>query len=360
MTKQEFKNKLIQYMEIESMSRNEAKISEFLISNIDKNKFEISYDNFGSLILFKKSIKPNAPKIMIAAHMDEVGYLVKNIYDNGQILLSPVGGIWPTVVIGTKATLVTKNKKYFGVFGHTSIHIMEKDKIAKSITNKELYADFGFKNKEEAIEKGVEIGDKVYMSGETIHFDNPDLIGGKSMDNRAGVCVLNYIANSVANINLDVDLYLVGTVQEEVGTRGAKTSVSLINPDIAIALDTTSSHDTIGTIPGTTKLGDGAALRIMDGDMMADPRLTEFICQIGRKYNIKHYKFISMGGGTDGAELQYAQGGATTITISLPQRYLHSPIGVCDINDLIASGELLIKLIQNLNFDIYTEYIKYK
>ncbi|MFV8434949.1 M42 family metallopeptidase [Mycoplasma sp. Z331B] len=353
----QFKDRLIKYMEIEAMSRYEEPIADELRKNI--TGYEVSRDKMGSIIFHKKSKNPNAPKVMVAAHMDEVGYIVRRIDNNGQILLSPIGGIWASSVIGTKAKLITNNKTYLGVFGHTSIHIMERDKIAKALTNDDLYADFGFRSKEEALAAGVEIGNQVRMSGETILFDNEDLIGGKAMDNRAGVAVLERIAQTLEQAELDCDLYLVGTVQEEVGTRGAKTSVSIINPDIAIALDTTSSHDTIGTIPGTTALFKGAALRIKDGGNLMDTGLINLMEEVALKYNIPAYKFVSMGGGTDAHELQYARGGAATLTISLPQRYLHSPIGVCAISDLLAASDLISKFILEFNDKKYDK-IKYK
>lgn len=360
MNREEFKNRLIQYMEIEGMSRFEEPVAQALKENTFSNNFEYTRDGFGSLIIHKKSKKSNAPKVMIAAHMDEVGYLVRLIDSKGQLLLSPVGGIWPTVVVGTKAKLVTsKNEEFLGVFGHTSIHIMEAEKVNKAITNKEIYADFGFTSDIDAKENGVEIGDRVYLSGETIKFKNEDLIGGKAMDNRAGITVLDYIANQIKDLELDVDLYLVGTVQEEVGTRGAKTAVSIINPDVAIALDTTSSHDTIGTITGTTRLFAGAALRIHDGGTMMDPKLVKYLYDLAKEKDIKAYKFIAAGGGTDAAELQYGRGGVATITISLPQRYLHSPIGVCSISDLISSGNLIIEFIKSFNEEKFNE-MKYK
>ncbi|MFV8418517.1 M42 family metallopeptidase [Mycoplasma sp. VS299A] len=353
----QFKDRLIKYMEIEAMSRYEEPIADELRKNI--TGYEVCRDKMGSIIFHKKSKNLNAPKVMVAAHMDEVGYIVRRIDNNGQILLSPIGGIWASTVIGTKAKLITNNKTYLGVFGHTSIHIMERDKIAKALTNDDLYADFGFRSKEEALAAGVEIGNQVRMSGETILFDNEDLIGGKAMDNRAGVAVLERIAQTLAQAELDCDLYLVGTVQEEVGTRGAKTSVSIINPDIAIALDTTSSHDTIGTIPGTTALFKGAALRIKDGGNLMDTGLINLMEEVALKHNIPAYKFVSMGGGTDAHELQYARGGAATLTISLPQRYLHSPIGVCAISDLLAASDLISKFILEFNDKKYDK-IKYK
>ncbi|WP_416754110.1 M42 family metallopeptidase [Mycoplasma sp. 654] len=354
---QTFKERIIKYMEIEAMSRYEEPVADELRKNI--TGYEVSRDKMGSIIFHKPSKNPNAPKVMVAAHMDEVGYIVRRIDKSGQILLSPIGGIWANTVIGTKAKLITSKKTYLGVFGHTSIHIMERDKISKAISNDDLYADFGFRSEQEAIEAGVEIGNQVRMSGETIIFDNEDLIGGKAMDNRAGVAVFERIAQSVANADLDCDLYMVGTVQEEVGTRGAKTSVSIVNPDIAIALDTTSSHDTIGTIPGTTALFKGAALRIKDGGNLMDTGLISQMEEVAKKHNVPAYKFVSMGGGTDAHELQYARGGAATLTISLPQRYLHSPIGVCAISDLLAASDLISNFILEFNSEKYDK-IKYK
>ncbi|MEA4276209.1 M42 family peptidase [Mycoplasma sp. 21DD0573] len=355
--KEKFKNQLIKYLEIEAMSRYEEPVADELRKNIS-SVYLISRDKLGSIIFHKPSKNPSAPKVMIAAHMDEVGYIVRRIEKSGQLLLSPIGGIWASTVIGTKAKLITANKEYLGVFGHTSIHIMENSKVSKAITNNELYADFGFKNEQEAIAAGVTIGDRVKMSGETILFDNPDLIGGKAMDNRAGVTVLEFIANEVADLDLDVDLYLVGTVQEEVGTRGARSSVALVNPDVAIALDTTSSHDTPDVIPGTTELFKGAALRIKDGGTLMDTKLVQFFEEVAAKYKIPAYKFVAMGGGTDAHELQFAKGGAATLTISLPQRYLHSPIGVCSISDLIAAKDLLANFLKDFNKTNYDK-IKY-
>ncbi|MGX9340401.1 M20/M25/M40 family metallo-hydrolase [Mycoplasma sp. 3341] len=362
MDKKTFKNKLISYMELEAMSRYEEPVVQMLKENLKDSSFTFSRDGFGSLIMLKKSKKSSAPKVMITAHMDEVGYLVRLIDKKGQMLLTPVGGIWPSVAIGTKATLVTNkdNKRFTGLFGHTSIHIMSNEQIKNAMTNNEIYADFGFKDDEEARQNGVEVGDRVYMSGETIHFANEDLIGGKAMDNRAGVTTLEYLAHLVDKKELDCDLYLVGTVQEEVGTRGAKSSVSLVEPNIAIALDTTSSHDTIGTIPGTTKLSHGAALRVYDRGTMMDPNLVEWMASVARENDIRAYKFVAAGGGTDAGELQYGKGGVATMTVSLPQRYLHSPIGVCDINDLMAAGQLLAQFVQEVNSESFDAKLAYK
>lgn len=359
----EYKNiahRLDQYMQIEAISRYEDPVVEALKSNIKSDNLQFSRDKMGSLIIHKKSKVENAPKVMIAAHMDEVGYLVRMIKKNGNILVSVVGGVWPTVVIGTKAKLVTnkENKEFIGVFGHTSIHILEREKVTKAVETKDLYVDFGFSSDEEVKAAGIEIGDRIYLSGETIYLPN-DLMGGKAMDNRAGVTAIDFIANNVKDLDLPVDLYIVGTVQEEVGTRGAKTSVSIINPDIAFAVDTGAAHDTTGCIPGTPVCGKGAAVLVKDNGTLMDPLLVEKVMEIARKNNIPAYKYIAEGGGTDAAELQYAQGGAATITISIPQRYLHSPIGVASLKDIKATIDLMTEFVKSFTKEDY-EQMKYK
>lgn len=348
---------LKKYMEIEAISRYEEPVARELIKSTKNPNFTYSRDALGSLIIHKASKVKNAPKVMIAAHMDEVGYMVRKIESNGQMLVTTVGGVWPSVVIGTRAKLITNKDKreFIGLFGHTSIHILEREKVSKAMTEKELFIDFGFKSDKEVAEAGIEIGDPVYMDGETIMLAN-DLVCGKAMDNRAGITSLQMIANAVADIDLACDLYLVGTVQEEVGTRGAKTSVSIINPDISIALDTGASHDTLNCIPGVPVLGNGAALLVKDSGTMMDPGLLEMLMRVARDNKIKAYKYVAEGGGTDASQLQYAQGGAATITVSIPQRYLHSPLGVCSLVDIEASVNILIEFVKIFNENLYNTF----
>ncbi|UUM18966.1 M42 family metallopeptidase [Mycoplasma sp. 1018B] len=342
----EIKTKLKSYMELEAISRFEEPVVNLLKKNTQDANLTFSRDGLGSLIIATKA-KENVPKIMIAAHMDEVGYLVRSIEENGNLLLSVVGGIWPAAIIGTRAKVVTnKNEKaIYGVFGHTSIHIMNKENITKVPTTKELYVDCGFNSKLEAIEYGIEIGDRVYLSGQTFEMPN-DLMAGKAMDNRAGVTVIDLLANKIKNLNLPNQTFIVGTVQEEVGTRGAKTSVQLIKPDVAFAIDTGAAHDTTNAPKGVAKLGNGVALLIQDSAILTDPKLVNLLENIAQKHQIPCYRYIAEGGGTDGCELQYGYGGVPTITLSIPQRYLHAPIGVASLKDIKATLDLIYEFVK--------------
>ena len=356
---QEMINIVKKYCSIDGLSRYEEEVvNELKKSTSDKNLI-YERDGMGSIIISQKNKPKSGPVIQIAAHMDEVGFIVQDITNNGQLRLSMIGGIWPLTVIGTKAIVYNvEGKKYEGVFGHTSIHILEMEKRNKVPELKDLYVDLGFKNKEEVEKHLIEIGSRVCLTGDFFTM-NDDCVVGKAMDNRAGVAVLEEVINRIKNKKLKNQVYFVGTVQEEVGTRGAKTSVQKIKPDIAIALDTCASHDTYGAISGTQELGKGAALRIKDMGTLMDPKLIQYLMKLSKEYKIPVYKYVAQGGGTDAAELQYGNGGVATITISLPQRYLHSPLGVCNIKDLLAAADLLEKFLLKIDESEFNKNIKY-
>ncbi len=352
-------NKLKGYLDIHGMSRYEEEVAIQLKKTVNE-KLMYERDGFGSMIISHKQ-KNNGPIIQIAAHMDEVGFIVQDILDNGQLKLSMIGGIWPLTVIGTKGILfLNNNKKLEGIFGHTSIHILESEKRTKAPELKELFFDAAFSSKKEADTIGVEIGNRVCLTGDVFSFGKEGkFIAGKAMDNRAGVTIIDELIMRLRDKELKNNTYFVGTTQEEVGTRGAKTSVSKIKPHVAIAIDTCAAHDTFGAIPGTQKLGEGAALRIKDGGTLMDPKLIDYIMGIAKKNGIKAYKYVAQGGGTDAAQLQYGSNGVATITISIPQRYLHSPLGVCHLDDLNATIELIEKTILDLDQKIFDSVIKY-
>ncbi|MCC3161073.1 MAG: M42 family metallopeptidase [Mollicutes bacterium PWAP] len=356
MTNKELSKKLKEYSKVRGISRYEDDVVELLRNNTSESGFEYSRDGLGSLIMRNPG---KGPKIQITAHMDEVGFLVSDITEKGFLKLFMVGGIWTSSVIGTKASVFSEDgKEYFGVFGHTSIHIMTPEQRAKTPTLNNMYVDLGLKSKSEVESLGIGIGSQVHLNADYFETANPDYVVGKAIDDRAGVVVIETVVNNLRGIDTPNDLYIVGTVQEEVGTRGAVTSVSKIKPDIAIAIDTTTSHDTPGTPHGINNLDCGVALRINDLGTMMDPKLINFIFNTAKKHNIKAYKFIPKGGGTDASKLQYGENGVPVITLSIPQRYLHSPHGLISLNDIQETIKLVTSICKTLGQKEYN-IIKY-
>ena len=348
------------YSQIDGMSRFEEPVVDQLKAAVLDSNLMYERDGMGSVIFSQKEKPQEGPVIQIAAHMDEVGFIVQDITDKGQLRLSMIGGVWPLTVIGTKAIVYAANgKKYEGVFGHTSIHILEVEKRTKAPELKELYVDLGFKTKEEVVAAGIEVADPVYLTGD-VFLMNQKYVVGKAIDNRAGVAILEILMKRLKAKKLANKVYFVGTTQEEVGTRGARTSVQKIKPQIAIAIDTCAAHDTMGAISGIQELGLGAALRIKDGDTLMDPNLVKYLMDLAKQHNIKAYKYVAQGGGTDAAELQFGNDGVATITISIPQRYLHSPLGVAHLEDLAAVIDLVEQFILKMNQSDYEKILKYQ
>ncbi|MCV3743696.1 M42 family metallopeptidase [Ureaplasma sp. ES3154-GEN] len=349
--KQLIKNKCKAYMSIYGMSRFEEKVVDYLKASVAQTGLTYERDALGSIIYHKPTTAQNAPKVLIDAHMDEVGYIVSEITDKGMLMISAMGGIWPNVVIGAPVkVMISENVVYNGLIGHTSIHILEADKRKAAYDANDLYVDAGFKNKQEAIDAGVKTGTLVYLANMEMDFANPDFIVGKAVDNRVSCAVVDLLINELAKKDLAVDAYFALTAQEEVGTRGAKTTVSYVNPDVAIILDTTASHDTYKAISGTTRLGDGIAFRIKDSETLANPRLLTYFEELAANANIPCYRYVAKGGGTNAAEMQYApNGGAVILGLSIPQRYLHAPIGVADVKDIQAAFNLIYEFLTNFN-----------
>lgn len=355
----ELYQRLKEFLDLKAISRHEEAVVEKLKENLNSN-LEYQRDGLGSIIFSQKNKKANTPLISVVAHMDEVGYYIQDILDNGQLRISPIGGLWPLTVIGTKAIVINDEAKEFpGVFGHTSIHILEKEKVNKAPLTTDLFVDLGFSSKKEVEQNKISVANQVYLTGEAFVM-NKKYVVGKAMDNRAGVLVIDQLLQRLAQKDLNCQMYLAGSVQEEVGTRGAKTIAQILKSDISIAIDTCAAHDTYKAIKGIQKLGEGAALRIKDGGTIMDPKLVNWILEIAKEKNIKAYKYVAQGGGTDAAALQYGNKGVATITISLPQRYLHSPLGVCHIDDIKAAIDLIEQIILKLNSKTYQDKIAYQ
>ncbi|WP_341508119.1 M42 family metallopeptidase [Mesomycoplasma ovipneumoniae] len=333
--------KLKKYCDIDGMSRYEDEIVAELKRSTANLDLSYSRDGFGSLIMQQKK-QNSGPKIVVAAHMDEVGFIVLDITEKGYIKVKSVGGIWGNAVIGAKFKLINSlGQEFYGVAGHTSIHIMERQKIEKALMVKDLYFDFGFRSKKEAQDLSVEIGNRIYFSNPSFLMHNQDYFASKAIDNRAGVVVIDELAHRLHNKNLKSNPILVGTVQEEVGSRGAKMVAKMIKADVAFAIDTGAAHDTEDAIPGVQKLGAGVAIDIADGGALMDPRLVDNIFRIAKERNIPIYRYVSQGGGTDAEELQYSGYGTPTVSISIPQRYLHSTYGLISISDIKAATDLI-------------------
>lgn len=345
------------FLNNDGISGHENKISETFKQSAKKVGAKISRDGFGSVIA---TLGNKGPKVMIAAHMDEVGFLVQLIEKNGFIRMSPVGGHWPHTMLANRVKVVTNSgKEYHGTIGSTSVHVLQPEQRTKVLEFKDMYVDLGFGSAEAVEKAGIEIGDQIINLSEAVLLGDNDKYVSKAIDNRVGVAIAARVLERLKDETLKCQLFAVATAQEEVGLRGAKTATSMLQPDLAIAIDTTVSHDTPGIIPGGTSLGAGAVLAVKDYTALANPKLVAMLIETAKKHKIKVYKFVSQGGGNDTGETQFSKAGIPAITLCIPTRYLHTPSEVSSLSDFEATVELIVNFIKELTPEKY-ESLLYK
>lgn len=331
--------------ETPGVSGFEQKIRECIIDEIKPYVDSISVDNLGNIVAFRKGRE--SKKMMIAAHMDEIGFIVSHIDDNGFLRFIPLGGFDPKTLTSQRV-IVHGTKDIVGVMGSKPIHIMSEDERGKAVKITDFFIDLGMTKDE--VMKYVSVGTPITRERELIEMG--DCVNGKSLDNRISVYVLIEALKAVSSQALAYDTYAVFTVQEEVGLRGAQVATFNIEPDFGLAIDTTIAFDVPGSQPHeqVTKLGNGAAIKIMDSSVITDQRIVAFLKRIADQSDIKWQPELLPAGGTDTAQLQkMVKGGAIAGAISIPTRHIHSVIEMVHKSDITAAIQLLSESLKKAN-----------
>jgi endoglucanase len=329
--------------EVAGAPGHEQRIREVVLREVKKLADKVSVDNMGNVTAFKKGKKDK--KVMIAAHMDEIGFIVTHIDENGFLRFIPLGGFDPKTLTAQRV-IVHGKKDVIGVMGSKPIHMMSAGEREKIVPISDYFIDLGLSKKE--VDKIVSVGDTVTRQRELIEMGN--CVNCKSIDNRVSVFILIETLRELKSSPYDV--YAVFTVQEEVGIRGANASALQIEPDFGFGLDTTIAFDVPGAKPYevVTRLGDGTAIKIMDASTICDYRMVKYMKQTAVKHKIKHQTEILPAGGTDTAALQRMNpGGAISGAISIPTRHIHQVIEMADKSDIRASIDLLKNCLLDLD-----------
>ena len=326
----------------------EQRIRALVIEEVRPLVDEISVDAMGNVIAVKKGKSPK--KAMIAAHIDEIGFIVTHIDDDGFIRFHTLGGFDPKTLTAQRVIIHGK-EEVFGVMGSKPIHLMKPEERGKSVQIQDFFIDTGRSKK--AVEKLIKVGDPITRERALIEMG--DCLNSKSLDNRISVFILIEVLRALKNKKVPYDIYGVFTVQEEVGLRGAISATHFVDPDFGFGLDTTIAFDVPGSSPHeqVTKLGGGAAIKIMDGSTICDYRMVSYMKEIADKKKIKWQPEILPAGGTDTAALQrYGKSGAIAGAISIPTRHIHQSIEMVHKKDVENCIKLLQASLENLdNFD---------
>ncbi len=323
----------------------EKEIRNLVINEIKDHVDEIEIDNLGNVFAIKKAQKQTDTKVMVAAHMDEIGFIVTHFDDNGFVRFHTLGGFDPKTLTAQRVKIHGK-KIIPGVMGTKPVHVMTPEERNKMPKSTDYFIDTGMNGEE--LKQHIKIGDPITWERELVEMG--DCVNCKSIDNRVSVFILVEALKMLKNPAFDV--YGVFTVQEEVGLRGANVSAHQINPDFGIALDTTIAYD----VPGAqdhekiTSLGKGAAIKIMDSSAICDYRMIEYLKQTAEMNNITWQPEILPAGGTDTAGIQrMGKNGAISGAISVPTRHLHQVIEMANKNDIKNCTSLLVKALENLD-----------
>jgi len=313
-------------------SGSEDEVRAFIEAEIKSYVDEVYTDTLGNLIARKKA---NGPKMMLAGHMDQIGFLVSHIEDNGFIKFATIGGQSEYVLFNQRVRF--KNGTV-GVIRSERVENMKAD-----YSMEKLYIDIAASSKEEALKK-VKIGDTCIFCQETYVDDN--IIMGPYLDDRIGCYIMLEAAKKLKNPVYDT--YFVFTVQEEVGLKGAKTSGYTIEPDLAVSFDVTASCDTPNALKLPMKMGDGAAIKIKDSSLICSPEVVNYLEKVAKDNNIPHQFEILTRGGTDSGAIQLTKGGVKAGVVSVSTRYIHSDNEMCSVSDVENCIELTVKMLETL------------
>lgn len=322
------------------VSGNENAVREFIYRSIRDKCDKIEIDSMGNMFALMRGTGKNPKKVMLCAHMDEIGMITSRITEEGFLKFKTVGGIDPRVMVSKRVLVGEKAQP--GVIGYKAVHLQDKSEREATAKAKSLYIDIGAKNKKDA-EKKVKIGDYIIFDSGYREFGN-DRIKARALDDRVGCAILM----ELAGLRFDFDLYLCFTVQKEVGLRGATVLSNRIDPDLAIVLEATTASDTAETKPENRSavLGKGAAISIMDRHTYFHKELSQFLYQLAKDNNIPVQYKQSVTGGNDAGAVHLACGGIKTAAVSVPARYIHSPSSVISKKDFNACRALVKLFLQ--------------
>ena len=308
----------------------------------------IERDSMGNLIATKKGSK-KAPTVMLASHMDEVGLMVRFIDDKGFIKFSVIGGVNDQTLMNQTVTIHSSvGEDIVGVIGSKPPHVTKPEERNKVVKADDMFIDIGAKDKEDA-EKMVRIGDNITFNSLFVEYPN-NLIMGKALDNRVGCYVMTEV---LKRVDTKATVYGVGTVQEEVGLKGARTSAFKLNPDLAIALDVTLSGDHPGIKPeeAPVVMGKGPAIILADASgrgILAMQSIKDLLINAGDENDINYQLEVSDAGTTDGTVINLTREGIPTGVLSVPTRYIHTPVSVCSMDDIESTIQLIVAAINGL------------
>jgi len=324
----------------------EAEVRDLMKKYLKPYVDETREDRLGNLIAFKKGNK-NAPTVMLAAHMDEVGLMIKNIKKKGFLQFAKVGGIDDRILLAQKVIVHTDKGPLTGVVGSKPPHIQTEEERKKVVDADRLFIDVGAKDKEEAEKMGVQVGDVVSFDTKFVQIGE-NVVLGKALDDRVGCAMMVETLRRLQKV--DCNVYAVGTIQEEVGLRGATIAAFQVAPDVCIVLETTVAGDMPGVEEGKApaKMGEGPVVTVADAGLIAHPKVLRLLIDSAKENKIPYQLETGIRGSTDAARISLSREGVPSGVISVATRYIHSPAAILNLDDAEKTVKLAVAAIEKV------------
>lgn len=350
MTEQNDLKMLEELVTVRGVPGEEHEVREAFEKYAKPHADKVYQDGLGSVIARHKG--SDTPKIMLAGHLDEVGFMVQTITDEGFIKFVTLGGWWEQVMLAQRVEIKASNGKiYHGVIGSKPPHVLTAEARKNPYKIEDMFIDIGASSKKEVAEWGIRPGDMITPYSPYRRLNDSKFLLAKAWDNRIGVAVALKVLENLAAEDHPNTIYAVGNVQEEVGLRGAKTAAHTINPDISLALDTGTAGDTPGMTPqeADSKLGEGPQIILYDASMIAHKGLRDLAVDVAEELDIPfQYTFIP-GGGTDAGSQHLTRDGVPSLAITVATRYLHSHTSIIHEDDFDNTVKLVTELVKRLD-----------
>lgn len=342
------------FSEVIGPSGNESDVRGLVADRLKGFADGVWVDTLGNVIAVKKGSK-GVGRLMLAAHMDEIGLFVSHIDDKGFLRVLPIGGVTERSLIYQRVIVKTRDGRiYKGVIGMKPPHVIKPEEARQIPELKELFVDIGASSRDEVSKLGVRVGDVAVFDRELSPLSG-DRVTGKAIDDRVGLTAMIKAFEYIESPELDV--YAVATVQEEVGLKGAEVAAYSITPDVALALDVTVASDFPGVSEHEwcTQLGKGPAIKIADGrsasGLIAHPEVVDALVKTAEELNIPYQVEVLAGGTTDASVIALNKEGVPAGVVSIPSRYIHSPVEVVDLKDIVDTVRLVRAFVQRASYD---------
>jgi len=346
-------------MEAFGPSGFEKEVNRLVSEYMQEYSDEIIYDKLGSVAF---GVHGDGPKVLLAGHTDEVGFIISSITEEGYLTFNQLGGWWDQVLLSQRVVIRGGKEDVIGVIASKPPHILPEDERKKVVEKKDMYIDIGVSSKEEVEELGIKVGDPVVPWSPFSIINEGKVAMGKAFDDRIGAFVFMEVMRRISeqNINHPNTLYGAATVQEEVGLRGAETIAHLIDPDVAIVLEVDIAGDVPGIKPyqAQTKMGKGPGLITYDRSMIPNQTFKEFVIETAKQAQIPLQLSQMSGGGTDAGKIHVNRTGCPTVVITVPTRHIHSHVGMLSIKDTENAIRLVLELVKKLDEEKVESFTK--